>query len=120
DAARLHLEDGHGVVQRLLEDVLRGLPGALLDDRHRVVEDPLGDRLLPVRHQAVDELRHGLRSVDRVREYRALDGACAAAHGYFLPFPAAAPPAFGFLAPYLERLWRRSLTPAASSVPRMM
>ncbi len=26
----------------------------------------------------------------------------------------------GFLVPYLERPWRRSLTPTASSVPRMM
>src|SRR5215217_2584505 len=37
---------------------------------------------------------------------------------YLPPLPPAAPPALGRLAPYLDRLCRRSLTPAESRVPR--
>src|SRR5690606_12919787 len=53
---------------------------ALLDDPHGVVEDPLGDGLLPVDHEVVHKLRDRLGRINRIRRDRALDGACAATH----------------------------------------
>src|SRR5689334_3661660 len=114
--AALYLERGLGVVDGLLEDRHPWLAGALLDQVHRRVEDALGHALLALEHEVVHELGDRLAVVARVRRHRPLHGLVAAAH-YLAPL--AAPPAvFGRLAPYLDRLWRRSLTPAESSVPR--
>ena len=118
DAAALHFDDRLEVRQRLLEDVHARLARAVLDEVHRAVEDPLGSALLALIHQDVDELGDGLAVVARIRQDGALYSALAAAH-FLPPLPAAAP-AFGFLVPYLERLWLRPLTPEASSVPRTM
>jgi len=45
------------------------------------------------------------------------DGTLSLIRNYFPPDLA---PALGRFAPYLDRPWRRSLTPAVSNVPRMM
>src|SRR5207247_2233546 len=110
-AAGLHLERRIHVRQRLLEDVHPRLPGTLLDQVHRLIEDPLRQRLLSLPHQVADELRHRLAVVARIGRHRPLDRLLAPAH---------VAAALGRLAPYLERDCLRSFTPAASSVPRMM
>src|SRR5207237_3613762 len=99
------------VRQRLLEHVHAGLPRALLDHVHRLIEDPLRQRLLAAHHQVVQELRDRLAIVARIGRDRPLDRGFATTH-----FPAS----FGRFAPYFERDCLRSFTPAASSVPRMM
>src|SRR5690606_24392147 len=116
--AALHLHRGLGVVDRLLEDGHAGLAGALLDQVHRLVEGALGEGLLAFIHQVVHELRDRLTVEARIGRDRPLDGLVAAAH--FRPPLAGAAPPLGRLAPYLERLRRRSLTPAESRVPRTM
>src|SRR6266581_1192634 len=111
DAPGFHFQRRFDVRQRLLEHVHAGLPRALLDHVHRLIEDPLRQRLLAAHHQVVQELRNRLAIVARISWHRALDRGFATAH-----FPAS----LGRLAPYLERDCLRSFTPAASSVPRMM
>src|SRR5919202_1615649 len=105
-AAGADLEDRRERLDRVLEDLERLAPGALADDRERVVDDPLGDRLLAVEHDLVDHLLHEARAVERVGLDGPDLGCCAARHRYF------------FFTPYCERAFLRSLTPAASSVPR--
>ena len=97
--------DGVERLDRRLERLDRVLAGALADDRERVVDDPLGGRLLAVEHHAVDDLLDEARAVDGVRLDRPDGGCCATRH--YLAFT-----------PYWERAFLRSLTPAASSVPR--
>ena len=106
DAARADLERRGERLDRRLERLDRVFVAALGDDRQRVVDDPLGGRLLAVEHHLVDDLLDELRAVDRVRLDGADLGGCAAGHRYF------------FFTPYCERAFLRSLTPAASSVPR--
>src|SRR5437588_12535775 len=97
--------------QRLLEHVHAGLPGALLDQVHRLVEHPLGQRLLAPLHRIIEKLGDGLAVVARIGRNGPADRFLSAAHDAA---------ALGRLAPYLERDCLRSFTPAASSVPRMM
>src|SRR5215218_2729674 len=120
-AARRHL-DGHLVrraanaagadlkrrrerLDRCLKLLDRISARALADDRERVVDDPLGGRLLAVEHHAVDDLLDKAGAMDRFRLDRPDGGCCAARH--YLTYT-----------PYWERAFLRSLTPAASSVPR--
>src|SRR4051812_47732198 len=105
DAARADLELRGQGLDGLLEVLERLAARALADDRQRVVDDALGGRLLPVEHHLVDDLLDELGAVDRVRVDRADLGGCAARH-------------YLALTPYCERAFLRSLTPAASSVPR--
>src|SRR3954470_24827274 len=116
DAAALHLEGRLGVVDGLLEDRHAGLPRTLLDHVHGGIEDAFGDALLPLEHEVVHEFGNRLAVVARIGRHRPLDRLVTPAH--FLP--PLAPASFGRLAPYLERLCRRSFTPAESSVPRTM
>src|SRR2546426_682047 len=109
--ARLHLERRLHIRERLLEHVHARLPGALLDQVHRLVEHPLGQRLLAPFHQVIEELGHRLAVVARIGRHRPADRLLAPAH---------VAAALGRLAPYLERDCLRSFTPAASSVPRMI
>src|ERR687889_652700 len=74
--------------------------------REGVVDDALGGGLLAVQHHLVDDLLDEARAVDGVRLDRPDLGCGAAGHRYFL------------FTPYCERAFLRSLTPAASSVPR--
>src|SRR5919106_5990532 len=71
DAAGADLEHGRHGLDGLLEHVHRRLAAALADDREGVVDDSLGDAFLAARHDAVDELRHERRAVDRVRDQAA-------------------------------------------------
>src|SRR6266540_3163768 len=110
DAPRIYFECRLHVRERLLEYVDARLPGALLDHVHRLIENPLRQRLLAALHQVVQELRHRLAIVPRVRGYRTPHSGFPTTH-----FAAS----LGRFAPYLERDCLRSFTPAASSVPRM-
>src|SRR5262245_33983182 len=107
DAARPDLEHRSDALHGLLEHLELRLAGLLRGERERVVDGALGDRLLAVEHQAVHELRDEHRAVYSI----GLDGAwldlCAAGHRY------------AFFAPYFERAWRRSETPAVSRPPRI-
>src|SRR5512135_1440167 len=116
DPPALHLERRLGVVDRLLEHGHARLPRPLLDQVHGLVEDALGLALLALVHEVVDELRDRLTVVSRIGRDRPLDGLGPPAH----LAPPLAPAALGRLAPYLDRPWRRSFTPAASRVPRTM
>ena len=106
DPAALHLERGLGVVHRLLEHGDARLPGPLLDQVHRPVEDPLGDGLLALEHQVVDELGDRLTVVPGIGRDRPLHRARATAH--FLPPLAAPPPRRPSAA------WRRTWTDSAA------
>src|SRR5690349_3402404 len=105
DAAGADLEDGGEDLDGRLELLDGVAPGALGEDREGVVDDLLGDGLLAVQHHLVDDLLDEARAVDGVRLDGTEGGGCAAGH-YF------------FFTPYCERAFLRSLTPAASSVPR--
>jgi hypothetical protein len=106
DAAGADLEDGGERLDRLLERLDRVAAAALAQDRQGVVDDLLGGGLLAVQHHLVDDLLDDARAVQGVRLDRPDGGGGATGHGYFL------------LTPYCERAFLRSLTPAASSVPR--
>src|SRR4051794_11249434 len=106
DAAGADLEVRGEGADRDLELLERILAGLLADDGERVVDDLLGDRLLAVQHHLVDDLLDQARAMDGVRLDLADGGSGAAGHRYFL------------FTPYCERAFLRSLTPAASSVPR--
>src|SRR4051794_1855134 len=106
DAAGADLEDRGERLDRVVEDLKRVAAAALADDRQRVVDDALGDRLLAVQHDLVDHLLDEARAVDGIGLDGPDLGGGAAGHRYF------------FLTPYCERAFLRSLTPAASSVPR--
>src|SRR3954447_20509482 len=105
DAAGADLEHRGQSLDRRLQCLHRVLTRALGEDRQRVVDDPLGGRLLAVEHHLVDHLLDELRAMDRVGLDRP-DGRCGAAGHYFA------------FTPYCERAFLRSETPAASSVPR--
>src|SRR6185437_1242359 len=107
DAARLHLEHRGDRLDGLLEHLDRRTAGLLADLVERRVDDRLGGRLLPVAHDAVDQLCDELAVVDGVRDRRAGGDLCATRH-YEL-----------FLAPYFERACLRDATPDASSAARM-
>src|SRR5579863_1807505 len=72
DTLRLDLEERGDIADRLVEDVegllARGAPDLL----ERVVDDLLGDALLPGEHDAVHELRQSYAPVDRVGQDDAL------------------------------------------------
>src|SRR6185312_10898318 len=105
DAARAHLERGRKRFDRRLERLDGVFVRTLAEKRERVVDDPLGGRLLAVEHHLVDDLLDELRAMDRVGLDRPEGRCCAARH--YLAFT-----------PYWERAFLRSETPAASSVPR--
>ena len=66
DTAGTHLEGRTDVVKSALENGDRLLVGLLLDHVERGVHDVLGDRLLAVKQNLVDELGHDGRAVDRI------------------------------------------------------
>src|SRR4029453_16826578 len=98
---------GRHRLDRLLEHLDRRLAGLLADPVQRLVDDLLRPRLLPARHHLVDHLGHEARAVHGIRLERPGLNRCAPRHQL---------PRF---APYFERPWRRSPTPAASSPPRI-
>src|ERR1700737_130308 len=68
DSLGLHLQEGGGVAQGVLEGLQRvAAAGSLLDDVEGVVDDPLRRALLAAQHHAVDEFSHAPVRVHRVR-----------------------------------------------------
>src|SRR5271166_3843004 len=110
DPSRADLERGRERLDGRVERLDGVFVAALGDERERVVDDPLGGGLLAVEHDLVDHLLDQLRAVDGVRLDGADLGGCAAGHLVDHPY--------FFFTPYCERAFLRSLTPAASSVPR--
>src|SRR5687768_2251607 len=105
DAAGADLEHRGDLLDRLLEGRHGILARAAGEDVERLVDDLLGGGLLAVHHHLVDQLLDELRPVHGIWLDRADSWRGAARH--YLAF-----------APYCERAFLRSDTPAASSVPR--
>src|SRR5205807_7343860 len=82
------LEDGHDVVERLLEDLHRLLAALLLDLVQRLVHDMLRHALLAAGHHLVDQPAHRL-----VPEHRVRPGGTARDRS--LPRHRTTPPAWG-------------------------
>src|ERR1039457_598842 len=80
DAARADRERGRQDLDRLRERLDRVLAGLLREDRQRVVDDPLGGRLLAVEHHLVDDLLHEPRAVHGVGLERTNLGGGATGH----------------------------------------
>ena len=74
DTAGANLEGRTDVVQGALEHSHRLLVGLLLDHIERGVDDVFGDRLLAVKQNLVDELRHHGGTVDRIGQHDVLLG----------------------------------------------
>src|SRR5450755_1099785 len=106
DAAGADLQHGGERLDARLELLDGGLAGALPEDGECLVDDLLGGGLLAVRHHLVDDLLNEAAPVDGIRLDRTDLGSGAAGH-------------YLALTPYCERAFLRSLTPAASSVPRI-
>src|SRR5208282_3552440 len=84
DAPRFHFEQRLRVLHRLGKQ-LQGLVAALfLQFRQRLIKNALGSRLLSLPHHRVDELRHQIRSIDRIRLDRPLWGMSFSRHAYQL------------------------------------
>src|SRR5688572_20910318 len=108
DPAGLHLEHGPDVLDGTLEGDHRVVRGLLADLLERLVDDVLGDGLLPVQKDLVHQLRDERVLIDRVGGDPSVYGRALARHGYSPTF----------LAPYRDLALRRSRTPAVSRVPR--
>ena len=80
DALGLDLERGAHVVHGLLEDGQRILLGALLDDVEGIIDDALGDGLLAVKQDLVDQLRDEAVVVLCVRHDLTTDCCCTTRH----------------------------------------
>src|SRR5690606_34634179 len=72
DPAALDLDHGAAVLQRLVEHLDRILARTGLDLLEGAIEHALGDGLLAVEHQDVDELRDVHTAIDRIRQDLAL------------------------------------------------
>src|SRR5450759_4975804 len=107
DATALDLKSRLDVVERTLErdDRVGARLGA--GTFKGAIDDGLGDGLLAVHQDLVDQLGDQRRAVDRIDDERPLRGGTLAGH-YF----------FSIFAPYLLRACLRFLTPWVSSEPR--
>src|SRR5271166_953089 len=117
DAARFDFDDGLDVVKRLLQhiDRLAARPAGLVADAiDRSIDDLFGCGLLSALHDHVDEFGQHVVAEFGIGENRAMRGCCSAGHGLLYSLDHF----LGRLAPYFERPWRRSLTPAQSRAPR--
>src|SRR5208282_3310044 len=113
DAARAHLDRRHDVVERLLEDADRILPGLALDHIQGAIDDVLRYRLLAGVHHRIHEF--GDHDVAEFRIRLNLAFVCAVTAGHRSDSNH-----FGRLAPYFERRCFRFFTPWVSSTPRRM
>ena len=68
DAASLDFQGGHDVFHSLLENFSRISLGLFFYNFECIVDDLLGDTLLTVKHDVVDELSNKLRVVKRIRK----------------------------------------------------
>src|SRR5579863_1479084 len=119
-ATRLHFQQRLCVFNRLLKQLERIVLRPVLDLVHRSVENPLRCVLLAVPHHRIDEFLSQRRVVYRIWQNLPRFWSASAWHmlfrsplwRHYLAGP------LGRLAPYFDRLCLRSVTPAASSVPR--
>src|ERR1019366_5687660 len=65
-APRLHFQQRLGILHRLREQLQGFVAAFFLQLLQRLIEDALGSRLLSLPHHRVDELRHQVRSIDRI------------------------------------------------------
>src|SRR5438270_10639456 len=88
DAAAANLEHRRDRLHGLLEHLDRRPAGLRADRLERLVDHLLGDRLLAVEHDLVDDLRHELRAVDGVVAGHAGLDVCATRHyePFFAPY----------------------------------
>src|SRR5579875_1735842 len=107
DAAALHLDGGADVVERLLQRGDGVLAVLRRDVLEGAVDDALGEALLAVDQDLVDQLADDRGGVDRVGDDRSLRGGTLAGH-YF----------FSIFAPYRLRACLRFLTAWVSRAPR--
>jgi hypothetical protein len=86
DAAGLDLEGRTHVVERLLQgdDGIRTVLGRHTDEG--VIDDPLGETLLAIEKNLVDELADDGSTVDRIGDYWTLRGWTLARHYFFSIF----------------------------------
>src|SRR5918992_4093100 len=108
DAPAAHLEARPDIVEGVVQDRHRARAGTLLDKGEGVVDYRLGDTLLAVEHDLVDQLLHQHAPVDGIGGDLPLRWRCSPRHL----------PSYAFLVPYFERPCLRSLTPRVSSAPR--
>src|ERR1700722_3317046 len=117
DATRLHFNRGRDVAERLLDDFDRR--GMFLRDLiDRAVHDAFGHGFLTALHHHVDEAGNHLAAVLGIRQQVAGWSIAFSRHDLCLERYLVWSYDLGRFAPYLERLWRRLVTPAASSEPR--
>ena len=83
DAAGADLEGGPDVVQRLLQGDDRVLAVLLTSPLEGAVDDALGDGLLAVEEDLVDELRDDRLAVDRIDDQLALGSGALTRHYFF-------------------------------------
>ena len=79
-AAGLDFQGRHDVFHCLLESVQTVLAGLGLDDLECVIDDALGNALLAVEHDAVDELSHQSGIIDRIRKDLSLGNITSSGH----------------------------------------
>ena len=79
-AAGLDFQGRHDVFHSLLESVQTVLAGLGLDDLECVIDDALGNALLAVEHDAVDELSHQSGIIDRIRKDLSLGNITSSGH----------------------------------------
>ena len=85
DAACLDLQLGHDVFHCLLKGLQRIVAALVLDDVKRAVDDFLGNTLLAVIHDAVDQAGHHLRVIKRIGQNVALRDIASSWHIFFPP-----------------------------------
>ena len=78
--ASLNLKNRHYVIESLGENVQRILTHLLLNDLECVVNDNLGNTLLTVQHDVVDELGYKLGVVKRIRQNVSLGNLTSSRH----------------------------------------
>src|SRR3954447_24176892 len=86
DTAAADLEGRTDVVESLLQHDDRILTGLGADALERVIDDALGEALLAVEEDLVDELPDGRRAVHRVGDDGALGSGTLARHSFFSIF----------------------------------
>ena len=80
DAARLDFDHRHDVVDRLIENIDRGLSDFGGHRLERVVYDRLSGSFLAVHHHLIDDLRDNLRMIDGIGQYVPLGNASSSWH----------------------------------------
>lgn len=130
DPARPHLQDRLDILHRLLKYLKRFLPRALLNDIKGIINNALGQALLPPLHNHIDTTGDKRIAIFRIRWHRTFLNHLSTWHALSPKktrrqrhIPATAshrPPNYDFFAPYFDRPCLRFCTPIVSSVPRII